>query len=285
VTAVDPAGTEDDRGGMLRVRLLQTDPVLGDVDGNLAHLDGLLSRGEPAHLAVTPELATHGYHLGLLDDSRPLTTADARVTRLGRHGSTVVLGMVEQCGRRVHNSAAVVTEGSVAVQRKLYLPTYRQWGERKHFTPGDTIEQHEVSGARVAVLICNDIWQAVVPWLAAHAGAEILVVPTNSAVSHLGRPINEIWETILQHAALTLQCFVVFVNRVGEEAGNRFWGGSRVIGPTGETLGRLEDDVAELTVELDLDGLRILRRQWPLLAETRPEVVAAAVQRMLPGSR
>jgi predicted amidohydrolase len=275
----------DADGSPLRVRLLQTEPVLGKVEANLARLDELVAASSGADLVVTPELATHGYHLGLLDDSEPLSLSDPRVTALGRHGPTVVVGMVEQAGHRVHNTAAVVGADSVGAQRKLYLPTYRQWEEHKHFSPGGAITHHEVAGTRLAVLICNDLWQPVLPWLAAHGGAEVLVVPVNSVVSEVGRPTSEVWESILVHAALALQTYVVFVNRVGLEGGGRFWGGSRVIGPTGETVLRLGDDVEEGEVELDIPGLRRLRREWPLLRETRPELIAAEAQRLVDEQR
>lgn len=270
----------DKRSDTLRVRLLQTDPALGDIDANLAHIEALIAQRPGVDLVVTPELATHGYHLGLLDDTDPLTLTDPRIRSLGSHGPAVVLGLVEQARHLVYDSAAIITGDAVHAQRKLYLPTYRQWEERKHFSPGAAIRQYEIAGAQLAALICNDLWQPVVPWLAAHAGAEVLAVPVNSVVAEVGRPSNEVWETILMHTAMTLQCYVVFVNRVGVEAGARFWGGSRVIGPTGETLGELGDEPGELEVELDIGRLRRLRRQWPLLREARPEFVIDATRRL-----
>jgi predicted amidohydrolase len=269
----------------LNVRLLQTAPRLGDVHGNLDHLDRLVAAHPEADLVVAPELALHGYHLDLLDDVDPLSLGDSRLKDLGGHGPTVVAGFVEQALHRTHNSAAVASPGGVAVQRKLFLPTYRQWEERKHFAPGGSIARHEVASVRFAVLICNDLWQPVLPWLAAHGGAEVLVVPSNSVVSEVGRPTREVWSTILAHAAMTLQCYVVFVNRVGTEGGSRFWGGSRVVGPTGETLAELGEDPGELEVELDLAGLRRLRRHWPLLQETRPELVATEALRLVDEAR
>lgn len=267
----------------LRVRLLQTDPVLGDVVGNLERLESKIAERRDVDLVVTPELATHGYHLGELSDSAPLSRRDERIARLGSHGPTVVVGFVEQHRHLVHNAAAVVGPESLAVQRKLYLPTYRQWEERKHFTPGSGLEQHDVAGTRLSVLICNDLWQAVVPWLAAHAGAEVLVVPVNSVVSKVGSDTVKVWETILLHAAVTLQCYVVFVNRVGTEGGSTFWGGSRVISPTGDVLDQLGEEPGELTVDLDLEQLRRLRREWPLLSESRAEFVASAAQDLARG--
>ncbi|HXH77172.1 nitrilase-related carbon-nitrogen hydrolase [Nocardioides sp.] len=263
----------------ITVRLLQTDPHLGDVVGNLERLDSLVSADPQADLVIAPELATHGYHLGLLDGPVPLAADDPRLVRLGRHGPTVIAGFAER-DHGTYNSAAIISDGSVAVQRKISLPHYRQWEERRHFVPGDTVDVHDIAGARVAVLICNDMWQPALPWLAAHAGAEVLVVPVNSVVSDAGSSTAGMWDTILRHAALTLQTYVVFVNRVGLEGGGEFWGGSRVVSPTGEVMAQLGAEPGDLTVSLDLTTLRDLRKEWPLLADPPLATVAREAARL-----
>lgn len=265
----------------LRVALVQTAPRLGDVTGNLAELDARIGRAAHADLAVTPELALHGYHLGALDEVEAVTADDARLPRLGRHGPAVVAGFAETWRHHRYNSAAVVDGDRVAsVQRKLYLPTYREWEERKHFRPGDRLHCTDLRGTRIAVLICNDLWQPPLPWLAAHDGAEVLVVVANSVHSRAAVPVHKAWELLLAHAAVTLQCYVVFVNRSGEEAGQRFWGGSRVVGPDGESFGRLGEDPGCAEVDLDLGALRSLRRSWPLLQESRFELIAHEAARL-----
>jgi predicted amidohydrolase len=266
--------------GALRVRLLQTDPQLGDVEGNLAHLDGLVSARPDVDLVVTPELATHGYHLGVLDDSDPVALEDPRLAALGRHGPTVVAGFAEATGHRVHNSAAVIGAQSTGVQRKLYLPNYAGWEELKHFRPGGGITLHRLGEADIAVLICNDMWQPVLPWLAVHAGASVIVAPVNSILTTAQPPSARAWEAILVHTAITLQAYVVFVNRVGEENGNRFWGGSRVLCPDGDTMVELGDEPGEAVVDLDLAGQRRLRRRWPLLQQSRLDLIAAEATRL-----
>ena len=258
----------------LRVRLLQTDPVLGDVDGNLARLDALVQAGTDCDLVVAPELATHGYHLSEVPDIDPIQPDDERLLRLGRHGPAVVAGFAEAFRHHTFNSAALLTGGEPRIQRKMYLPTYRGWEERKHFRPGGRLLCHDLAETRLAVLICNDAWQPAVPWLAAHSGAEVLVVTVNSATSAVGISTERAWEIILLHAAVVLQSYVVFVNRSGRENERDFWGGSRVIDPSGEVLGQLGSEPGELTCDLDLGELRRLRRQWPLLQESRAEIIA-----------
>lgn len=274
----DHANVEPDS---LRVALLQTAPVLGDVEKNVAQLELLLDEHAGSDLAVAPELALHGYHLSDLEDVEALGADDPRLAALGRHGPAVVAGFVERSRHEQYNSAAVVDGQRVQVQRKLFLPTYRGWEERKHFRPGARLRRFDVRGVPVGVLVCNDLWQPPMPWLAAHAGAEIFVVIANSVRSAAAVPVQRAWELLVGHTAVTLQSYVVFVNRSGTESGKEFWGSSRVIGPDGEEVLRLAEEPDTDEVTLDLADLRALRRRWPLLREPRLDLVAREVQALM----
>lgn len=277
---VSGSNSQNATGDTLRVRLLQTDPVLGDVDGNLRTLDSLIESASGCDLVVAPELATHGYHLSEVPDAMPLQPTDERLLGLGRHGRAAVVGFAEAFRHHTFNSAALLTDGHSRIQRKMYLPTYRGWEERKHFRPGGQLHCENLLNTRLAVLICNDAWQPAVPWLAAHGGAEVLIVPVNSATSNVGVPTERAWEILLLHAAVVLQSFVVFVNRCGEESQRNFWGGSRVIHPSGEVLGQLGAEEGQLDCDLDLGELRTLRRHWPLLQESRADLIVREASRL-----
>ncbi len=264
-----------EQGNRLRVRLLQTAPVLGDVDGNLERLDTQIANAHACDLVVAPELATHGYHLSDVPEAMPLQPDDPRLRGLGKHGPVSVVGFCEAFRHYSYNSVALMRDGEAQmIQRKLYLPTYRGWEERKHFRPGGKLNFQNVLGTRMAILICNDAWQPAIPWLAAHSGAEVLIVPVNSATTDVGVPTERAWEILLLHAAVVLQSYVIFVNRSGRENQRDFWGGSRVIHPSGEVLGSLGHEPGELDCVIDLDELRVLRRRWPLLQESRADLIA-----------
>ncbi len=272
----------DEQGNRLRVRLLQTAPVLGDVEGNLERLDIQIANAHACDLVVAPELATHGYHLSDVPETMPLQPDDGRLLGLSKHGPVSVVGFSEAFRHYSFNSAALMRDGETQmIQRKLYLPTYRGWEERKHFRPGGKLNFQNVLGTRVSVLICNDIWQPAIPWLAVHSGVEVLIVPVNSATADIGLPTGRAWEILLLHAAVVLQSYVIFVNRSGQENQRDFWGGSRVIHPTGEVLGRLGHDPGELDCVIDLDELRTLRRRWPLLQESRADLIAKATSQLV----
>lgn len=265
----------------LRVSLLQTAPRLGEVDRNLEDLHAELRQVPDSDVAVCPELAVHGYFLSELDAIDALSAHDQRLAALGQHGPAVIAGFVEHRRNDQYNSAIIVDGDSVTVQRKLFLPTYRGWEERKHFRPGSRLHPINVRGTPAAVLICNDMWQPPLPWLAVQAGAEVLFVVVNSVRSHTAVPIERAWDLLLTHAAVVLQSYVVFVNRSGAEGGHQFWGGSRVLGPDGEEIVRLGSEPGRADATLDLNALRSFRRQWPLLREARLDTISRALDTLI----
>ncbi len=265
----------------MKLCVLQTAPLLGEVDANLAELDAAVAESNDRDLIVTPELASHGYDLGSAPGALPLEIDDARLRSIGAHGTPVLVGLAERALHGQYNSAALLGNGAPVVQRKLTLPTYRRWEERKHFIPGGRIRTTQVAGATVATLICNDIWQPQFAWIAAQQGAEVLLAPANSVVSEVGLPTDQAWEMQLRGLAVALQCYIVFVNRVGEESCGRFWGGSTVYDPEGQIVARAGEEKDAIDVELDLAALREARRVSPLLKESRADVVLRETRRIL----
>lgn len=267
--------------------MAQVDCVLGDVKANLAEAERRVGQAAEAgaDLVVFPELSLHGYELGRLHEDRSVSVADDQLAELSRFGPDVVVGLHEDGGLRRYNSAAYYSDGAlVYTHRKLYLPNYLDWEERKHASPGSALRAYDTRHARMATLICNDAWQAVLPWLAAQDGAEIMLVPTNSASGIAPDAVDNIsyWRDLLVHIARMQQCWVVFVNRVGDEGSASFWGGSQVLDPRGEVVARAPQWEPSLTtVDLDVRAARRRRREMPLLQEARFGLVAREVNRLL----
>jgi predicted amidohydrolase len=126
------------------------------------------------------------------------------------------------------------------------------------------------------------MWHPVIPWLAAQAGAEVLIIPVASIEGANAAQVQRTWQIILEHAALLLQCYVVFINRCGTDSGAKFWGRSRILGPDGSTLAEAGATETTLRATLDLAALRALRARTPLLAESRHDVVLNTLNRHIP---
>ncbi len=273
----------------MRVALAQIDPTLGDVDANfeLARETIAEAKGQGADLVVFPELSLTGYALGQISDEVSIEVQDERITSLvEKAGETsIVLGFHEDGGDiRTFNSAAYFEDGSlVHLHRKLYLPTYGVFEERKLFSPGQAMRAFGTKFGRMAILICNDAWQPALGFLAVQDSARVLLIPTNSADSRFPGDMDttEYWYDITRFYARMLECYVVFVNRVGTEGELAFWGSSHVMDPWGNVMAEAalyKEDL--ITADLDLKSVLQRRRRVPLLREARLGLLSRELNRL-----
>lgn len=260
----------------MRVALAQMNCRLGELAANVGRAAELRVEAQAAgaDLVVFPELTVTGYCIDRRVADLAMAPDDERLAQVTGEMSAVV-GFVE---RPSYNAAAWWEGGRLRhVHRKLYLPSYGPWQEGRYFTPGD--ELRVVDG--VAILICNDAWHPAVVELAVRQGAEVLVVPANSARSALvDNPSS--WRDITRSYARLLQVFVVFVNRVGMEGGFSFWGGSHVVDFDGRLVAAAPEEVEAVAVaDLDLEALRHRRRELPLLDDPRLDLLVDGFRRLV----
>jgi len=275
----------------VRITLAQVGCDLGDVGANLARAQRVIENDVPdgAELIIFPELHLTGYSIGTVDADLSMHANDPRLMHLaaqaGRAG--LVTGFVEDGpGVHTYNSAAYFQDGHlVHIHRKLYLPTYATFEERKYFSPGQSLRAFTTAdGTRISLLVCNDAWQPQLAFLATQDGARVLLVPACSAQSQFPEKYNSrtYWLDITRFYARMFQLFVVFVNRVGAEENLHFWGGSHVIDPWGEIVAEAPADVEHiLTADINLADVRHRRRDIPLVKEARLGLIGREVQRLL----
>lgn len=274
---------------LTRVALAQLDCALGDVQENARRATELIAqaRAQQAQLLVFPELSLSGYSVGQLADDVALAADDPTIRALAdqTHDIDVAVGFVEQGVVHTYNSMAYLHAGRVAhVQRKAFLPTYGRFDERKHFSPGQSLTAIDTRLGRLALIICNDAWQPSVPFIAVQDGARILLVPACSSAPPGPTEAAEIegdWQALLHFHARFLQAYVLFVNRVGTEAGLTFWGGSRVIDPWGQCVAQAPShEPALLVCDLDMPAVRHARRALPLVKEARLGLLSRELERL-----
>jgi predicted amidohydrolase len=279
----------------VRIALAQLAPSLGALEDNLARHHEVLgeARAAGANLVVFPELGLTGYLLQDLAADVAMRLDDARLAALGaetRGLSAVVSFVEESADHRLFIAAALIEDGSIRhVHRKLFLPTYGLFDERRFFAAGDLLRAVPSRlGAGIGLAVCEDFWHLAVPQLLALDGAQILVNVSSSPGRDLASS-NEVglgtatsWRTMMRTYAQLTTSFVVFCNRVGVDESISFWGGSEVIGPTGEALlsAPLYDEGLFL-VDIALGDVRRERIALPLLRDERPELHVRELQRIV----
>ena len=279
----------------VRIALAQLAPTLGALDDNLERHRAVLAdaREAGANLIVFPELGLTGYLLQDLAAEVAMRLDDPRLAALvaETRGVSVVISFVEESAdHRLFIAAALVEDGSIRhVHRKLFLPTYGLFDERRFFAAGDVLRAVPSDlGAGIGLGVCEDFWHMAVPQLLALDGAQLLINVSSSpgrdlaSTNEVGLGTATSWRTMMRTYAQLTTSFVVFCNRVGVDESISFWGGSEVIAPTGEALlsAPLYDE-GLFTVDVSLGDVRRERIALPLLRDERPELHVRELQRII----
>jgi predicted amidohydrolase len=281
----------------LRIALAQIAPRLGDLEANLARHHELIAaaRDLDAGLVVFPELGLTGYQLQDLAADVAMRAEDPRLADLAEaaRGLSAVVSFVEESpDHRLFIAAALLEDGEVRhVHRKVFLPTYGLFDERRFFAPGDVVRATPSRlGVGVGLAICEDFWHVSTPQLLAMDGAQLLINVSSSpgrdlaSTNEVGLGTAASWRTLMRTYAQLTTSFVVFCNRVGVDESLSFWGGSEVIGPTGAAIfGAPMFEEGLYTADIDLGDVRRERITLPLLRDERPELVGREWDRIVRG--
>jgi predicted amidohydrolase len=277
-----------------RIALAQVAPHLGDVAANLELASDRVRAAatEGAQLTLLPELALTGYLLQDLVPDVAMRADDPRLLGIGREapGMLVAVGFVEETDdHRYGNSVALLRDGDlIGLHRKVYLPTYGLFDEGRFTRAGDRIRTVQVGEpiGRVGLSVCEDFWHPSLPMLQALDGASLLVNvaagPSRAPGSSAGLQAIEGWHKMQDTYALLGTVALAFCNRVGNEEGLTFWGGSRMVAADGSTVAQAPLWEEALVVgTLETDDLRMQRYGLPLLADERLELVRRELDRII----
>lgn len=277
----------------LPLALAQINTKLGDINANLEKHLRLAEQAahNGAELIIFPELSLTGYVLQDLAAAVALTPSPGNpIFAALREASRLVdilAGFVEEDFRhRYFISAAYLSGGEIVhIHRKVHLPTYGLFDEKRFFASGDTFRSFPTRWGRAGILICEDFWHASSPYLLWLDGADLMFFTSASP----GRGVTDeqigsaTWvETVNKTYAGLFTTFVAHANRVGFEDGLNFFGGSTVFDPDGNLVAKGPYDDESLTyATLDLGQLRRTRARLPLLRDERPDLVLRELERIL----
>lgn len=271
----------------LKVGVAQIACVAGDVSANLAaHLAMIAqARARGVELVVFPELSLTDY-LSRPDCATLAMTRDAEMlARIAEAAGpmAVSLGFIERDDQgRVFNAQALLVDGAVAVHRKINLPGYGALREDRVYAKGEALELTPLRGVwRAATLICADSWNPALPWLAALAGANLLILPVASARGAVNGGFDNPrgWDINLAHTAMSYGLPTLFANHSGWRGPFDFWGGSRILDARGRVLVQAGEEPELIVARLDAADGAAARNVLPTMRDSDP----ALIHRLLGG--
>ncbi len=217
---------------MLKIKLIQENPIVGDILGNLATIKERIheSEKEDIDLLIFSEMFLCGYppedlvlrsdFLKKIDDSiKELTNLTKKVS--------VIIGAPSRKGNEIFNSAYFLEKKELKqIYSKQMLPNYKEFDERRYFSSGKENKIINLDGIKFGLSICEDIWSESFVKDLVNEGAEIII---NLSASPFTVTKKKTREKMLLSYIDKFKTPIIYLNQVGGQDELVFDGSSMII--------------------------------------------------------
>lgn len=273
----------------VNVACVQMEPILRDFQKNVekmcSFIKEAMEKTPNTDLIVFPELITSGYECGKDFQRLAETVSEGEsmqiIGALAREYKVhIVYGFPERDADKrdvLYNSAVLIDDsGKVkGVYRKVHLFA----SEKEFFRAGCSYPVFNTSIGKLGMMIC---WDTAFPEVArslALKGADLLIVSTNWEKPYLTSVVTknqQDWDLVTRARALDNCMYLVSANRIGFDESLGFFGRSNIIGPTGEAIVELLDEVEGIiSAELDYSiPIQLRYEYYTFFKDRRPDTFA-----------
>ena len=251
----------------MKVTLLQTDIRWADARQNISEAMHLMDSQSESDLYVLPEMWSTGFATqpeGIAhDEADNIALQWMQQTADERHCAicgSVALRLPDGTFRN-RQYFADGRSHQLYHYDKHHLFTYGQ--EDRYYTPGNSHTIVSYEGFRMLLLTCYDLRFPCWSRYATDLEYDVMVLVANWPQAR-----QAAWQLLTRARAIENQCYVVAVNRVGDDRFGHYEGKSAVIDPLGRTLGQCRSHEQQaLTVELDYAELERRRQKFRVLED------------------
>ncbi len=262
----------------VNVALAQISCKVGDKKYNIDVMERDIKQAKKrgANLVVFPELALTGYVCRDLvyELAEPVPGPSIRyLEEVARKENVyVIFGMLERsdkAGGVLYNTAVLLgSDGFIGKYQKMHLPTHSVFEEKRYFRQGYHAPVFETDVGKLGLIICYDVFFPEITRLLRLRGSQLIICISASPTVRRG-----FFEVLTAARAMENTAFLAYVNLVGVENGLQFWGGSRIIGPSGGIISQAKCDEEDLVLgEIDYADLERVEVFVPALRDLRPEL-------------
>ncbi|MBI3036014.1 hypothetical protein HYY71_06875 [Candidatus Woesearchaeota archaeon] len=210
----------------MKVALAQINPIVGDIEGNTEKITSII-KNTGADIIAFPELSITGYSPQdlLLRHDFIQKNMNALMSIVNNVKNKIaIIGFIEFVNGYCCNSAAIIrNQQIIGMHRKLCLPNYAIFDEKRWFREGTQATIFEFNSKIIGVSICEDIWFPEVTKKQKENGAELII---NISASPYRKGKFEQIESVLKQRWEENKIPIIYVNQAGAQDGIVYHGHS-----------------------------------------------------------
>ena len=219
---------------------------------------------EKTEVVILPEMFSTGFSMRpeALSEKMNGTTVEW-MKKIAADKKIILTGslIIEDEGKYYNRLIWMLPNGEYGFYDKRHLFAFAK--EDEHYSPGSKRMIASVKGWKINLLVCYDLRFPVWARQASPGEFDLLIYIANWPEKRIVA-----WKTLLQARAIENQCYVVGVNRVGDDGNDIHYSGeSMVIDPLGETLYHKSDEEDVFTCTLEKSKLEEVRNRFPFLRD------------------
>jgi predicted amidohydrolase len=259
----------------LTITTIQTNLYWEEKATNLRLLEEkITSIEEKTEIVILPEMFSTGFSMKPELLAEPMNGETVEwMKRISTENGIILTGslMIKEEGKYFNRLIWMLPNGQFGTYDKRHLFAFAE--EDKHYTAGNKRLIASVKGWKINLQVCYDlrfpVWARQAPSQPSSGGKEkshgaeydILIYVANWPERR-----NHAWKTLLCARAIENQCYVIGVNRVGNDGNNIYHSGdSLVIDPLGQVLYHKADEEDVFTITLEKEKLEEIRNRFPFL--------------------
>lgn len=251
----------------MKIGLVQFSPVWEEPEESIKVLDKLISEESGnCDILIFPEMSLTGFTMksGIFAEEIDGVSTTYFMNLAKSKNNHVFAGIIEKDDDQIYNSLVHFDNKGIITARYRKIHPYSNAGEDKNYTAGNERIITKIGDLKIGLSICYDLR---FPELYRYYGKERCEIMINIASWPV--PRIEHWKALLKARAIENQCYMIGVNRVGDDLKNKYNGCSGVFDPLGNEIIMVEGKEGIFISELDLSKVSEVRETLPFLNDIK----------------
>jgi len=227
-----------------------------------------LASDEGCDIIVFPEMFNTGFSMNVAsiaeDEHGETSSALSRMAK--KYNINIIAGYVVKVlgEKKGKNIAVAYNRAGQSIAKYAKLHPFSFAGEDQYYIPGRDTVLFDIEGIKASIFICYDLR---FPEVFRRVARDVQVI---FVLANWPSERKEHWLALLKARAIENQCFIIGVNRIGEDGNGILYPGLSVIfGPAGNELCRGGNNVEFMVCEINAQETLKVRAKFPFLQDMR----------------
>lgn len=250
----------------MKAALFQYSPIWEDKKGNRLKITNLLKNLIEVDLIILPELSLTGFTMNSEKFCEEISGETVKFySNIARnHSADLIGGLIEKDSDKIYNSLLHFDSSGALCSKYRKIHPFSYSNEDKHYVSGIEPVVTEINKFRTGLTICYDLRFPELYRFYGKCLVDLIVNIANWPDTRI-----EHWRTLLKARAIENQCYIIGVNRVGNDPKLNYNGFSCVYDPMGKEIITSENEEKILVAEIDKNTVINTRAKFPFLNDIK----------------